>query len=87
MDEPFSALYYFTRRQLQSELLKIYEKTKIVIIFVTHNLEEAIALAHRVLVIKDGNILEFKIEKEFPRKLEDIELIKLKSEIINLIEN
>ena len=87
MDEPFSALDYFTRRQLQSELLKIYEKTKIGIIFVTHNLEEAIALAHRVLVIKDGNILEFKIEKEFPRKLEDIELIKLKSEIINLIEN
>lgn len=87
MDEPFSALDYFTRRQLQSELLKIYEKTKIGIIFVTHNLEEAIALAHRILVIKDGNILEFKIEKGFPRKLEDIELIKLKSKIINLIEN
>lgn len=87
MDEPFSALDYFTRRQLQNELLKIYEKTKIGIIFVTHNLDEALALAHRILVIKDGEILEFHLDKLFPRKIEDIELVKLKSNIINLIEN
>lgn len=87
MDEPFSALDYFTRRQLQNELLKIYGKTKIGIIFVTHNLDEALALAHRILVIKDGKILEFRIEKNFPRSIEDIELIKLKSKIIDLIEN
>lgn len=87
MDEPFSALDYFTRRQLQNELLKIYKKTKIGIIFVTHNLDEALALAHRILVIKDGKILEFYIDKPFPREIEDIELVKLKSNIINLIEN
>lgn len=87
MDEPFSALDYFTRRQLQNELLKIYEKTKIGIIFVTHNLDEALALAHRILVIKNGIVLEFRIDKNFPRSVEDIELIKLKSKIIDLIEN
>lgn len=87
MDEPFSALDYFTRRQLQNELLKIYEETKIGIIFVTHNLDEALALAHRIIVIKEGDISEFKIDKKFPRKIEDVDLIKLKSEIINLIEN
>lgn len=87
MDEPFSALDYFTRRQLQNELLKIYEKTKIGIIFVTHNLDEALALAHRILVIKDGKVLEFRIDKKFPRSIEDIELIRLKSKIIDLIEN
>lgn len=87
MDEPFSALDYFTRRQLQNELLKIYEETKIGIVFVTHNLDEALALAHRIIVIKEGDILEFRIDKKFPRKIEDVDLIKLKSEIINLIEN
>jgi sulfonate transport system ATP-binding protein len=87
MDEPFSALDYFTRRQLQKELLKIYEKTKIGIIFVTHNLDEALALAHRVLVIKEGKIIEFRIDKNYPREIEDMELIKLKGKIIDLIEN
>lgn len=87
MDEPFSALDYFTRRQLQNELLKIYEEMEIGIVFVTHNLDEALALAHRIIVIKEGNILEFRIDKKFPRKIEDVDLIKLKSEIINLIEN
>lgn len=86
MDEPFSALDYFTRRQLQKELLKIYEKTKIGIIFVTHNLDEALALAHRILVIKEGKILEYRIDKKFPREIEDMELIRLKREIIDLIE-
>lgn len=87
MDEPFSALDYFTRRQLQKELLKIYEKTKIGIIFITQNLDEALALAHRVLVIKEGKILEFRIDKNYPREIEDMELIKLKGKIIDLIEN
>ena len=74
-------------RQLQKELLKIYEKTKIGIIFVTHNLDEALALAHRVLVIKEGKIIEFRIDKNYPREIEDMELIKLKGKIIDLIEN
>ena len=87
MDEPFSALDYFTRRQLQNELLKIYERTKIGVIFVTHNLDEALALAHRILVIKDGGVLEFRIDKKFPRETEDMELIKLKSKIIDIIES
>lgn len=86
MDEPFSALDYFTRRQLQNELLKIYIQTKIGIIFVTHNLDEALALAHRILVIRKGKIFEFRIDRAFPREIEDLELIKLKSKIINLIE-
>lgn len=87
MDEPFSALDYFTRRQLQKELLKIYKKTEIGIVFVTHNLDEALTLAHRILVIRDGKISEFTVEKNFPREIEDMELVKLKSKIIKLIES
>lgn len=87
MDEPFSALDYFTRRQLQNEIIKIYERTRIGIIFVTHNLDEALSLGHRILVIREGEISEFKIDREYPRKIEDMELIKLKSKIIDLIEN
>ncbi|MBM6690578.1 ABC transporter ATP-binding protein [Fusobacterium mortiferum] len=87
MDEPFSALDYFTRRQLHKELLKIHKATGIGVIFVTHNLDEALTLAHRILLIKDGKILDFKIDKDFPREIDDIELVRLKSKIIKLIES
>ena len=87
MDEPFSALDYFTRRQLHKELLKIHKATGIGVIFVTHNLDEALTLAHRILLIKDGKILDFKIDKGFPREIDDIELVRVKSKIIKLIES
>ena len=82
MDEPFSALDYFTREQLQREIIKVYEKTETGIIFVTHNIDEALMLAHRIIVINEG-----KIAKEFPRDIADMELINLKKEILNKINN
>ena len=87
MDEPFSALDYFTRLKLQNALLKIYEETKVGIIFVTHNIDEAISIGHNIVVINDGNISAYEIDKKYPRDIEDIQLIRLKKEILNKINS
>lgn len=59
MDEPFAALDAMTRKQLQSELLKLKQKEKITVIFITHNIQEAISLGNRIMVMsKEGTIKE-----------------------------
>lgn len=87
MDEPFSALDYFTREQLQREIINVYEKTETGIVFVTHNIDEALMLAHKIIVINEGKIYSYDIAKEFPRDVADMELINLKKEILKKINN
>ena len=59
MDEPFAALDAMTRNQMQAELMQIKEKEKMTVLFITHNIQEAIALGNRIMVMsKDGVIRE-----------------------------
>lgn len=59
MDEPFAALDAMTRNRMQSELTNIKEKEKMTVLFITHNIQEAMALGNRIMVMsKDGVIKE-----------------------------
>lgn len=59
MDEPFSALDPLTRTQLQDELMFIQSRIKKTIVFVTHDMNEAIKLADKICIMKDGKIVQY----------------------------
>lgn len=59
MDEPFSALDPVTRSSLQEELFQMQKELNKTIIFVTHDMDEAIKIADKICLLKDGNILQF----------------------------
>jgi NitT/TauT family transport system ATP-binding protein/sulfonate transport system ATP-binding protein len=68
MDEPFGALDALTREQLQRELLQIWARTRVTVVFVTHSVEEAALLADRVLVMSAGpGRIESDIRIDLPR--------------------
>lgn len=64
MDEPFSALDPITREQLQNELLKLHEKMNLTIIFVTHDIDEAIKLGDRIAVMQNGKAVQLDSPEE-----------------------
>ena len=67
MDEPFGAVDEITRGQLQTELHQIYEKTGITVMFVTHDISEALKLGTKVLVMDQGEICQYAPPKELLR--------------------
>jgi NitT/TauT family transport system ATP-binding protein len=75
MDEPFSALDVQTRAIMSTELLHLWDQTKPAVVFVTHDLEEAIALADKVVVLTAGPgtvKAEFEIDLPRPRVVQEI---------------
>ncbi|MCU0566847.1 MAG: ABC transporter ATP-binding protein [Oculatellaceae cyanobacterium Prado106] len=58
MDEPFGALDYVTRLGLQRLLLDLWQQTQKTIVFVTHDIEEALILADRIVVLKQGSVVD-----------------------------
>ncbi len=59
MDEPFSALDPITRAELQEQLFNIQKEYKKTIVFVTHDMDEALNLADKICILKDGKILQY----------------------------
>ena len=64
MDEAFSALDPLIRVQMQDELLKLQEKMQKTIIFITHDLDEAIKLGDRIAIMKDGEVVQVGTPEE-----------------------
>lgn len=94
MDEPFSALDVQTRQLMENELLEIWAADRRTVIFVTHDLEEAICLADRVIVLSAGPgttpVAEFNIDIERPRDVTEIvhspEYVALHAKIWNALK-
>lgn len=88
MDEPFAALDYFTRNQMQKELIRLQKSRGASILFVTHNIDEALLLGHKIVIIENGFVKkEFLIETDSEeRDLLAEEFITLKREIIGQLD-
>lgn len=65
MDEPFSALDPFSREKLQDDMLEIQQKLKKTIVFVTHDMKEALKLGDRICLMNDGEIVQLGTPHEF----------------------
>ncbi len=89
MDEPFGALDALTRDRLHAELESIWAATRKTVLFVTHNVREAVALGDRVLVFspRPGRIVrEFRIDLPRPRSLEDHALVDRAKEVLAVLQ-
>ena len=58
MDEPFSALDPLIRRQLQTEFIKLSKQMKKTTVFITHDLDEAVRVGHRIAIMRDGKVIQ-----------------------------
>lgn len=90
MDEPFGALDAQTRKQMQIELEKIWEKTKKTVAFVTHSVIEAVYLADKVFVMtarpgKVKGIVEVNLPR--PRNYTDKDFLKVRAKILGILES
>jgi NitT/TauT family transport system ATP-binding protein len=78
MDEPFSALDIQTRQLMENELLALWQSRKKAVLFITHDLDEAIALSDRVVILSAGPasrpIGEFAIDLPRPRDVAEVKM-------------
>jgi NitT/TauT family transport system ATP-binding protein len=84
MDEPFAALDAITRDVLHEELTRIWAETGLSVLFVTHNVREAVRLAQRVVLLssRPGRIArEWTVDIDQPRRIEDADVSALSVEI------
>ena len=85
MDEPFSAVDHLTRCSLQDELIRIHSEEKKTLLFVTHDINEAVYLADRIILLtpRPGMIQkEYRIKRDYDMKRGDSYLIELAGQIL-----
>ena len=88
-DEPFAALDEYTRRAMQEEFSRIWQRTRATVVFVTHNIEEAIFLADRIVVMgrKPGRVKAvLSVDEPRPRNRTSETVMALTREALDLIQ-
>ena len=84
MDEPFGALDYFTRKKLQREMVDLFMTQKKTLVFVTHDVTEAIYLGQKILVMEAGAIVrEIPVEMPYPRDAATKGFLQVQQEILD----
>ena len=91
LDEPFSALDYLTRISMREWLLEQWEREKKTVLFITHDVEEAVFLSSRILVVEESPITHLRsidVPAEYPRYRDELrkpEILALKEELIGML--
>lgn len=89
MDEPFGALDAQTRYQMQEEILRIWEQKKVTIVFITNNVEEAVTLGDRIVLLSNKPcrvVEEFVPDMPRPRNNMDAQFLALRNEIASKVD-
>lgn len=83
LDEPFAALDAFTRRAMQNELVDIWQKRRPTVVFVTHDVEEAVLLGQNVLELDQGHLVgQERIDIAYPRDPTDPAVARHRRDIL-----
>jgi NitT/TauT family transport system ATP-binding protein len=89
MDEPFASVDYVTRQKLHRTVLDLWVEHRLTAIFVTHDVDEALTLADRIIVMKDGEIIDDRlVNAERPRTVEDLatpDMVEHKERLLHLL--
>jgi NitT/TauT family transport system ATP-binding protein len=88
MDEPFSHLDAITARGLREQLQAIWTETRKTILFVTHDIAEAVQLSNRVLILAPGGRLyaDLPIDLPYPRRASDTDVAMAQAELLGRFE-
>jgi NitT/TauT family transport system ATP-binding protein/sulfonate transport system ATP-binding protein len=88
MDEPLGALDAFTRMQMQDEILRIWQERKTTVVFVTHDVDEAVYMSDRIVIMsaRPGKIQEIiDVPDGRPRARNNPDFIRLRTEILEIL--
>ncbi|HDD36353.1 MAG TPA: ABC transporter ATP-binding protein [Archaeoglobus veneficus] len=88
MDEPFAALDAQTRNRMQAELLEIWNKEKKTVLFVTHNIDEAVYLADKIIVLSGRParvVEEIEVDLSRPRDRTSLEFVEVRRKVLELL--
>ncbi len=89
MDEPYGQLDIQLRYHLEDELINLWQKTGVTVIFITHNIEEAVYMGERILVLTNKpTTIKCEIDNNLPRprNISSTDFVELRNEVTNLIK-